>query len=138
MDKKKFHIVAVTAVIEKDGKFLIIKRKEDEIAFPGMWTVPGGKVEAPDDCEITLYREIEEEVGVKVGGEFIFLNDYEFTRPDGYHVIGLTFGCRYKSGRVKLGDDFTDFAWVTLGEAKNYDLIPGLYEELEKAKKRLL
>ena len=39
----RLHFVAVTAIIEKDGKFLITKRAPNEKAFPNKWTVPGGK-----------------------------------------------------------------------------------------------
>lgn len=138
MESKKLHIVAVTGIVEKNGRFLIIKRRKDEIAYPGMWTVPGGKVEAPDDCKTTLKREIKEEVGIEVENNFVFLRDYEFTRPDNYHVIGLTFGCKYKSGKVKLGADFIDFAWVTPEKSKKYNLIPGIHQELQIAKKVLI
>lgn len=131
MENKKLHIVAVTGIIEKEGKFLIIKRRDDEVAYPGMWTVPGGKVEAPDDCQTTLRREIEEETGLKIEDEVFFLRDYGFTRPDGMHVIGLTFGCKYKSGRVKLSSDFTDFVWTTAKEAENYKIILGILQELQ-------
>ena len=40
----RLHIIAVTAIIEKSGKYLILKRSEGEVAFPGYWTVPGGKI----------------------------------------------------------------------------------------------
>jgi len=131
MDNKKLHIVAVTGLVEKNGKFLIIKRREDEIAYPGMWTVPGGKVEVPDSCYETLKREIKEETGVEIQDEIKFVREYGFTRPDGYHVIGLTFACRWKSGKIKLSKDFTDFAWVTAKEAENYELIPGILQEIQ-------
>lgn len=134
VDNKKLHIVAVTGLIKRNGKFLIVKRNENEIAYPGMWAVPGGKVEAPDSCKTTLKREIKEEVGIEIRDEIRFVREYEFTRPDGYHVIGLTFVCRYKSGKVKLSKDFTDFAWVTPNEAKKYNLIPGILLEIQKAK----
>lgn len=133
MNFSKLHIVAVTGIVVKGGKFLIVKRSEKEIAFPGKWTVPGGKLEAPDNCRQTLKREILEEVGIKIQNEIIYLRDYEFTRPDNLHVIGITFLCKYKSGKVKLDQDFTDYAWVTLKEAKKYDLILGAYKDLKLA-----
>jgi len=30
-----------------------------------------------------------------------------------------------------LSDELSDYKWVNLEEAKNYDLIEGIYEELE-------
>ena len=45
------HFVTATAIIEKNGKFLIVKRSNSEKAFPGKWTVPGGKL---------VYREYKD------------------------------------------------------------------------------
>ena len=40
----RLHIITVTGIIEKDGKYLILKRSEREVVYPGYWTVPGGKL----------------------------------------------------------------------------------------------
>ncbi len=44
-DNKVFYI-SVTGVVIQDDKFLIVKRSLKEKAFPGKWTVPGGKVQS--------------------------------------------------------------------------------------------
>jgi hypothetical protein len=38
---------------------------------------------------------------------------------------------------VKLCNALTDYEWVTIDEAKNYDLIEGIYEELLILDKKL-
>ena len=45
MENKYLHEVAITAIIVKDGKYLITRRSPNKKRFPGMWTVPGGKLE---------------------------------------------------------------------------------------------
>lgn len=40
----RLHFVVATCIVEKDGKFLIVKRAPHEKAFPNKWTVPGGKL----------------------------------------------------------------------------------------------
>jgi hypothetical protein len=41
------------------------------------------------------------------------------------------------SGEVILDtNELTDYAWVTLEEAKNYDLIENIYEQMERVDKR--
>ncbi len=47
-DRNKVHYVTATVILVKNGKFLITKRAEWEKAFPGKWTVPGGKLEVLD------------------------------------------------------------------------------------------
>ena len=42
------HEVVITAIIVKDGKYLITRRSLGKKRFPGMWTVPGGKLETKD------------------------------------------------------------------------------------------
>lgn len=46
-------ITVVAALIKKDNKFLIAKRK-DETAPGGYWEFPGGKVEAGESDEAAL------------------------------------------------------------------------------------
>ena len=54
-----------------------------------------------------------------------------FIHPDGVPGIILSFYADYKSGKVKLDGDNINFTWVTYKEAKNYDLVEGLIEEIK-------
>lgn len=143
---KKLFIVPVTAIVVRDDRrFLIMKRAEWEKAFPGKWTVPGGKFEEDDFAgkppttksyegwygvlEPAIEREVLEEAGIRIR-DIRYLTNYTFKHPKGFWVLGLSFWARYVSGEVRLVLDLTDFAWVTPEEAKGYDLIEGIYEEL--------
>jgi 8-oxo-dGTP diphosphatase len=53
------------AVIERDGKVLVARRKPG-LAAAGFWEFPGGKVEEGEAAERCLERELEEELGVRV------------------------------------------------------------------------
>lgn len=145
---KKLFIVPVTAIVVRDdGKFLIMKRADWEKAFPGKWTVPGGKFSADDFAskppttkeyegwygvvEPAVEREVVEEANIKIR-DIKYLTNYTFKHPKGFWVLGLSFWARYESGEVKPGDDLVEYAWVTLDEAKGYDLIDGIYTELEE------
>jgi len=55
----------VAAVIEKDGKVLVARRKPGLMAG-GMWEFPGGKLEDGETAEKCLERELEEELGVRI------------------------------------------------------------------------
>jgi len=148
----RLHFVAVTAIIEKDGKFLITKRSPNEKAFPNKWTVPGGKFvlteyqnlpkTSPNHpqwynvVEFVLRKEVREEAGLEIEKPE-YVTDLVFVRPDGYPVVTLSFWAKYKSGEVKLNHEMTDFAWVTAEEAKNYDLIDGIADEIAEVERLL-
>ncbi len=139
-----------SAIIVKDGKYLIAKRSPHKKAFANMWTVPGGGIEVDDyintqksnsDCwyfalEKSLRREVIEEVGVEIG-RIKYLLDLALIRPDGIPVITLSFYCDWQSGEVKLNEENVGFRWVTFEEAKNYELCPGLLGEIEMVDKIL-
>jgi len=143
-DGNKAHYIVVTGIIVKDGKFLITKRSPKEKAFPNMWTVPGGKLELEDYInqpkdtsqhwynifEKLLKREVMEETGLKIKN-IRYLTSMSFIRPDRIPTVIVSLFADYDSGEVKLCPDLIEYAWVTLEEAKNYDLIEGIYEELE-------
>jgi len=158
----RLHFVTVTGIVaRKQGsgpvKFLIVKRAAHEKAFPNKWTVPGGKLvrteyeglpkrpyvagqkesTAPQWYHIVewvLRKEVREEGNVEIESPR-YLTDLAFIRPDGYPVITLSYWAWYTSGEAKPGKDLTEAAWVTAEEAKNYDLIEGIAEEIAEADK---
>ncbi len=147
-DKKKAHYVTVTAILVRssDGKYLIAKRSLLEKSFPGRWTVPGGKLETSDytnrpkdtpDCwynvlEDVIKREVKEEVSLDIVPSSIgYITSMIFARPDGVPGLIISLYATPVCDHVSLSNELTEYAWVSLEEAKSYDLIEGIYEELE-------
>jgi 8-oxo-dGTP diphosphatase len=63
--------IVTAAVIEKNGKVLIAKRKKGD-PLEEKWEFPGGKLEPRETVEDCLMRELREEFGMEVEvGEFI-------------------------------------------------------------------
>jgi len=146
----ELHRVVATAIIHKDGKYLIVKRNPNKRVMPGKWTVPGGGLEVTDyintpkttadawyyAMENSLRREVKEEVGLEVG-EIKYLLSLTFIRPDKIPVVTLSYYCDWKSGEIKLNEENVDYKWVTVKDLKNYDLIEGIPEEIEMVNKIL-
>ncbi len=163
---RELHRITSTAIIHKNGplrprlvstqarseasKYLIVRRSLHKKAFPGRWIVPGGGLEADDYIKTprttddawyfvlqnSLRREIKEEVNLEVG-KLNYLLDLTFIRPDGIPVLTLSYWANFKSGKVKLNEENMDYKWVTLKEAKKYDLISGIWGEMEMVDKIL-
>lgn len=144
------HEVAITAIVVKDGKYLITRRAITKKRFGGMWTVPGGKLETSDyidlpkdthECwynvlETVVRREVKEEVGLEIKN-IEYVTSLATIDKEGIPVFIISCVADWESGEVVLQESETDkYAWVSLVEAKKYDLIGGIYEELEMADAR--
>lgn len=142
-DTELFEVV-ITAMIHRDGKFLITRRSATKKRFPKRWTVPGGKLETADFTSLpkdtaeywynvlerTLRREIVEEVGIEIK-HIEYVTSLATVHADGAPSLVISCLAEYDSGTVKLQADETDQeAWVTVEEARDYDLIDGILDEL--------
>jgi 8-oxo-dGTP pyrophosphatase MutT (NUDIX family) len=151
----RLHFVVATAIIhrkrkDKTREYLILKRAAHEKAFPNRWTVPGGKLVLHEYEKLpkttisqwynvvdwVLKKEVKEEANLEIH-QPEYLCDLTFVRPDGYPVVTLSYFAKYKKGIAKPGKDLTDHAWVTLKEAKKYDLIEGIWNEIREVEKIL-
>ncbi len=145
MDNNKLlHEIAITAIVIKAGKYLITRRSKNKKRFPGKWTVPGGKLEIEDYIKLprdtdfywynilekVLRREVKEEVGIEIKN-VEYVTSLATVHSDGNPSLVISCMADYVSGKVKLQKDETDgFAWISLKEAKKYNLIDGIYDEL--------
>jgi 8-oxo-dGTP pyrophosphatase MutT (NUDIX family) len=149
-DRNQVHYVTATAILVKEGKFLIAKRAGWEKAFPGKWTVPGGKLEVLDyalrekDTPVQWYnvvedlikKELEEEVGLGIKN-LGYVTSLVYIRSDRIPSLIISLWGEPVGDVVRLCHALTEYKWVTLEEAKNYDLIDGIYEELEILNQKL-
>jgi 8-oxo-dGTP diphosphatase len=144
------HEVAITAIVVKDGKYLITRRVLSKKRFPGKWTVPGGRLETkdyinlPKDTEECWYnilervvrREVKEEVGLEIKN-IDYVTSLSLIDKEGTPIFIISCMADWESGEVVLQENETDqFAWVSIGETKGYDLIGGIDEELLMADER--
>ena len=151
-DKNQAHYVTATVILVKDGKFLIAKRANWEKAFPGKWTVPGGKLQVLDyalrekDTNSHWYnvveelakREVKEEVGLDIKN-IEYVTSLVYIRSDKIPSLIMSFWAEHAESEEKivLCNALTDYRWVDIEEAKTYDLIEGIYEELEILDKKI-
>ncbi len=122
-DKNKLHYVVVTGIIvNKEGKYLITKRADWEKAFPGQWTVPGGKLEVLDYVlrekdtsshwynvmEDLLKREIMEEVGLEIEN-IGYVTSLVYIRPDKIPCLIISLWANPKKEDVQLCNALTEY-----------------------------
>lgn len=144
------HEVVITAILVKDGKYLITRRSPLKKRFGGRWTVPGGKLETSDYANLpkdtkeywynvleqVLRREVKEEVGLQINN-IEYVTSLATIHADGTPSLVISCMAEWENGEVTLQESETDkHAWVSLEEAKDYDLIDGIYDELQMADAR--
>lgn len=150
MENKYLHEVAITAIIVKDNKYLITRRAPNKKRFPGMWTVPGGKLETDDYINLpkdtkdywynvleqVLKREVREEVGLEINN-IEYITSLATVHADSNPSLVISCIADYVSGDVTPQEGEVDkYEWVSLEESKNYDLIDGIHDELIMAENK--
>lgn len=154
MQEQKLFKVVITAIIVKDSPFdyahgkqyLVMQRSPSEKKFPLRWTVPGGKLTTEDYIHLekdtphywynvlekTLKREVKEEAGIDIKN-IRYVTSLAYYSEDNAPSLVISCLADYAEGEIKIDHSMVDFKWVTLEEAKNVDLIEGIYEELVMA-----
>jgi len=80
--------------------------------------------------ERTLKREVKEEAGIDINN-IEYITSIATVHSDGNPSLVISCVADYVAGEVKLQTEENDqFAWVNLAEAKNYQLLDGVYDEL--------
>ncbi|MCJ7423678.1 NUDIX hydrolase [Candidatus Bathyarchaeota archaeon] len=117
-------LVGVGAVIIKDGRLLLEKRKNDP--GRGKWSIPGGLVELGESLEQTVLREVKEETGLEVEQpEHIDVVDNIDRDESGrirYHFVILDYYVRVRGGSANAVSDAEELRWVALDLVETYDL----------------
>ena len=139
MDRDGSMIRVTAAIIEKNGKILIAKRRAGD-RFEGKWEFPGGKLEpgeAPEEC---LRRELREELGIETRiGEPILTSRYESALLS---IELLAYRVTYLSGKFRFSDH-DDIQWVAAAELGQFDftepdlpIVRLIIEKKSRSKKR--
>jgi 8-oxo-dGTP diphosphatase len=99
------HSVSVAGVVvREDGCILAIKRRDN-----GDWQAPGGILEADEQIEAGLFREVREEAGVDIEPEQL-TGIYKHMKLG---VVALVFRCRPVGGSAVETAEAAEVAWLT-------------------------
>ena len=108
----------VNAMLLKQGSVLLARRSPHRKVYPGLWSFPGGHVEAGETLEQALIREASEEVNVALVTYSVvaLIADPNTTaEPITYYMYAV----KEWSGEPNIIDDeHTELRWFALEEAK--------------------
>ncbi len=110
--------LAVKGFIVKDNQLLIVKRRPNDVQKPGIWEIPGGRLEVGESPFDGLKREIMEETGLDI--DVLQVMDVRhFKRADAQLITMLVFLCKTKEKNINLSEEHTDYEWVEINAAKD-------------------
>ena len=106
-----FPRVSVAAIIIKDGRVMLIRRKGAHGA--GSWAPPGGHLEFGETPELCAIRETREEVGIDINNVRFIAVTNDFFEESGQHYITLWMQGDLQSGEPKITaeDEVAELAW---------------------------
>ena len=122
--------LAVSAAILRDGKVLVVRRAR--APANGVFSLPGGVVEAGETLTEAVKREIDEETALTI--EPVALAGYrEVVARDAHdkverHFVILPFAAHWIAGEPKLNEELSEFRWVDPADVANMATTPGLAE----------
>ena len=105
--------VVAGGIIEKDGKFLLVKEKQK--ICEGKWNIPAGAVDDGENVIEAAKREILEETGceVKINGLLEIVNKH----MENIDLVCFFFNTELVNENIKCDEDeITDIKWFSYEE----------------------
>jgi 8-oxo-dGTP diphosphatase len=103
--------LTVDAVIIKNGKIVLIKRKKGP--FKGYYALPGGYVERGEDIKTALVKEAKEETGLLVK-PVMMVGIYDDPDRDERGNVTVAHLCRMVKGKLAAGSDSEDVGFFDI------------------------
>lgn len=120
--------IAVSAAVIRDGRLLIVRRARRPAH--GIYTFPGGVVEAGETLFEAVTREIREETSLAIA-PLALAGHREWIARDATgrverHFVILSFAARWLSGDFAPNDELDDGRWIHLPELAGFKTTEGL------------
>jgi len=117
-------LLGVSVAVWWRRKVLLVKRGKPPLL--GLWSLPGGLVEAGETLVAAAARELYEETGVNADGfeaidraEIIDRN--EAGKLDRHYVL-IVFSAVYQTGVAQAGDDAASVRWADQNEMASLEM----------------
>ena len=112
-----------SAIIKnKNGEILLMSRKQKD-SFTNCWEFPGGKLKNNENFAVALYRELKEELNIKV--DINKLSNYEFFKHQyrSFLLMMYVFEVTEWTGKI-ISKEGELLRWVSAKELKKAKLLP--------------
>jgi ADP-ribose pyrophosphatase YjhB (NUDIX family) len=131
--------LAVSAAIIRNGHVLIVRRARPPAQ--GLYTLPGGVVEAGETLSAAIVREVREETALTIapialaGHREVIVRDAD--NRVARHFVILAFAARWLDGEPRLSDEIAEARWIRPSELAGLKTTEGLADIIAAAFERL-
>ena len=122
-------------LIEKDGKYLLIKRSKIKRGlpnvYPSYWDIPGGSVEDGELPRQAAIRECQEEVGLVISLENIIHEDSNIDNNKIFTRLVYSANLLQNENiNIKLDpEEHVEYKWIkNLADLDGESIVPYLYD----------
>lgn len=118
-------------IFERDGKILMMKDTKNH------WELPGGTIDYGEDADVSLRRELKEEMGLEpehynIGqmiGNFKIVREFPGKH---YHFLALVYRGELKVDDFQISDEHTEYGWFAIPEILKLQMVEGYKDFFEK------
>jgi len=123
---------ASSAILQRDGRFLLIRRKNPPMA--DLFAFPGGRAEPDETPAETALREFFEETGIQARKPILFATyDLKSEKDGGSHFFLSVFRVEADPDVEAIAaDDAADPGWYTAEEIRRLPCPPSVRDCAEK------
>jgi ADP-ribose pyrophosphatase YjhB (NUDIX family) len=122
----------VSIALSRDGKLLLVRRGRG--AYSGLWSLPGGHVQAGESLSDAAARELREETGIvaSIGRRIdtVEIAPSSASGVENRYVLAV-FEAEFLSGSVTAGDDAAEARWFRAEEFSSLPLTPETLRMIE-------
>lgn len=107
--------------------YLLLKRRDDEQVYPGIWQYVTGSLEGNETASEGALRELQEETGYKPlhFWNVSFINSY-LDEPRNIVNLMPLFAAQVEAGNSpRLSSEHSEFQWLSYGDASRKLVWPG-------------
>ena len=106
----------VALILEHQGKILAEKRKQSKSTTPGDVIFPAGHVEDDETREQALYREMEEELGIRIyNPQLVYTADFDCEEKQRI----FWYKCERWEGNIQT-NEAEELLWISPSESNRF------------------
>src|SRR5262245_6664889 len=115
-------LVVACVLLDAEGRMLLARRPAGR-SLAGLWEFPGGKIEAGEEPEDAVVRELHEELGIAIAKQDLSPLTFASHAYADFHLLMPVYLCRRWQGAITAHVE-QELLWVKPDTLNLYDMPP--------------